>query len=212
MLAILLHSQFYLHNSLIMQSSMFQTLSVSVRLDCLNHFDERQLRLQYSPVINTVTICTFCWIPNLLKEFLSRLGWGLVIVSDLWALQFGLFLCCVGEWGCLRWLAVFVLGFFVWFNFSLSVVVSIMKVVCCVLLWGKEILANTHIIEFWCWNFRNIRESFYLGEGNLIFCCTGPNDRNFWQIKIVIILISHINISFLLFIFLLIWSFSFRLQ
>ena len=102
--------------------------------------------------------------------------------------------------------------FFFWFNFSLSVVVSIMKVVCCVLLWGKEVLADTHIIEFWCWNFRNIRESFYLGEGNLIFCCTGPNDHNFWQIKIVIILISHINISFLLFIFLLIWSFSFRLQ
>ena len=47
----------------------------------------------------------------------------------------------------------------------------------------------------------------YLGEGNLIFFCTGPIDSNFWQIKIIIIiLISH------MFFFLLIWSFSFGLQ
>ena len=40
------------------------------------------------------------------------------------------------------------------------------------------------------------------------FCCTGPTDPNFWQIKIMI-LISHVNISFsLLCIFLLILSFS----
>ena len=33
-----------------------------------------------------------------------------------------------------------------------------------------------------------------LGKGNLIFCCTDPTDPNFQQIKIVIIVISHINI------------------
>ena len=33
-----------------------------------------------------------------------------------------------------------------------------------------------------------------LGEEHLIFCCTGPTDPNFWQIKIIMILISHINI------------------
>ena len=50
----------------------------------------------------------------------------------------------------------------------------------------------------------NFSHTFYLynlhidmiGEGNLIFCCTGPTDRNFWQIKITIILISHTNSSF----------------
>ena len=31
-----------------------------------------------------------------------------------------------------------------------------------------------------------------LGEGNLIFCCTGPTDPNFRQIKIIV-LISHIG-------------------
>ena len=36
-----------------------------------------------------------------------------------------------------------------------------------------------------------------LGEGNLIFGCTGPTDSNFWQAKIIIILILYINISFL---------------
>ena len=36
----------------------------------------------------------------------------------------------------------------------------------------------------------------YLGEGNLIFFCTGPIDSNFWQIKIIIIiLISHVFLS-----------------
>ena len=50
-----------------------------------------------------------------------------------------------------------------------------------------------------------------LGEGNLLFCCCAcPTDPNFWQIK-TIILILHIN-QYFLFIFLLIWSFSFRLQ
>ena len=35
----------------------------------------------------------------------------------------------------------------------------------------------------------------YLGEGNLIFCCMGPTDSNFWQIKVmIIILISHVDI------------------
>ena len=33
------------------------------------------------------------------------------------------------------------------------------------------------------------------GEGNLIFCCTSPTDTNFLQIKIVIRMTSHINIS-----------------
>ena len=33
-----------------------------------------------------------------------------------------------------------------------------------------------------------------LGEGNLIFCCTDPTDPNFQKIKIIIIVISHINI------------------
>ena len=41
-----------------------------------------------------------------------------------------------------------------------------------------------------------------LGGGNLIFCCTGPINPNFQQIKIIIILISFI--LFLIFIFLLI--------
>ena len=51
-------------------------------------------------------------------------------------------------------------------------------------------------------NRHNFSDMFYLhnlyiiGEGNLIFCCTGPTDRNFWQIKITIILISHTNFSF----------------
>ena len=40
---------------------------------------------------------------------------------------------------------------------------------------------------------------------NLIFCYTGPTDPNFQQIKIIIILISRMTISFLL-------SFPFRLQ
>ena len=35
-----------------------------------------------------------------------------------------------------------------------------------------------------------------LDEGNLIFCFTGQNNLNFWQIKIIIILISHTNFSF----------------
>ena len=34
-----------------------------------------------------------------------------------------------------------------------------------------------------------------LGEGNLIFCCTGPSDPNFWQIK-TIILTLHITMCF----------------
>ena len=34
-----------------------------------------------------------------------------------------------------------------------------------------------------------------LGEGNLIFCCAVPTDPNFRQTKIIIILISYINIS-----------------
>ena len=38
------------------------------------------------------------------------------------------------------------------------------------------------------------------GEGNLIFCCTGLTDPNFWNIKIIIIMISHIYISFFIFI------------
>ena len=33
----------------------------------------------------------------------------------------------------------------------------------------------------------------YLGKGNLIFCCKGPTNPNFWQIKIII-LISHTNL------------------
>ena len=36
----------------------------------------------------------------------------------------------------------------------------------------------------------------HLGEGNSIFCCTGPTDPNFWQIKITIIRISHANFYF----------------
>ena len=47
---------------------------------------------------------------------------------------------------------------------------------------------------------------FTSGKGNLIFCCTGPTDPNFRQIK-VIILISHINTFF--HYFLLIWFFPF---
>ena len=35
-----------------------------------------------------------------------------------------------------------------------------------------------------------------LGKGNLIFCCTSWTDPTFWQIKIIIILISNINFSF----------------
>ena len=35
--------------------------------------------------------------------------------------------------------------------------------------------------------------TFELGEGNLIFCYTGPTDPSFWQIKVMIV-ISHINI------------------
>ena len=31
-------------------------------------------------------------------------------------------------------------------------------------------------------------------ENNLIFCCTVPADPNFWQIKLIIILISHTDI------------------
>ena len=38
------------------------------------------------------------------------------------------------------------------------------------------------------------------GEGNLIFCCTGLTDLNFWNIKIIIIIImiSHIYIFFII--------------
>ena len=39
------------------------------------------------------------------------------------------------------------------------------------------------------------------GEGNLIFYCMGPTDPTFWQIKIIMILISHINIFFTICIF-----------
>ena len=49
-----------------------------------------------------------------------------------------------------------------------------------------------------------------LDEGNLIFCCTGTTDPNFWQIKIIIvILILHkiflffYNLYFFQYIFLL---------
>ena len=34
------------------------------------------------------------------------------------------------------------------------------------------------------------------GEGNLIFCYTSLTNPNFWQIKIIILLISNINIFF----------------
>ena len=37
------------------------------------------------------------------------------------------------------------------------------------------------------------RKQVILGEGNLIFCCTGPTHPNFHHIKIIIILISHVN-------------------
>ena len=49
-----------------------------------------------------------------------------------------------------------------------------------------------------------------LCEDNLIFCCTGPINLNFWQIKIVV-LISHINI-FLTIYFSSNMIFSFGLQ
>ena len=41
-----------------------------------------------------------------------------------------------------------------------------------------------------------IFQTFLLGESNVTFCCMGPTDPNFRQIKIIIILISHINIYF----------------
>ena len=40
-------------------------------------------------------------------------------------------------------------------------------------------------------NVFNIRR-----QKQLNFCCTGPTNPNFWQIKITIVLISHINIFF----------------
>ena len=57
------------------------------------------------------------------------------------------------------------------------------------------------------WNIRKVKQApnsmmetyhrlgilWWLGEGNLIFCCTGPTDSNFWEIKIII-LISYIKI------------------
>ena len=46
--------------------------------------------------------------------------------------------------------------------------------------------------------FLNFKIICYIKQGNLNFCCTGPTVPNFWQIKIkiIILLISHINISF----------------
>ena len=41
-----------------------------------------------------------------------------------------------------------------------------------------------------------------LGEGKLIFCCPGPTNSNFQQIKIIV-LISHKYLFFILIIFLL---------
>ena len=32
-------------------------------------------------------------------------------------------------------------------------------------------------------HINNITQKNMLGEGNLIFCCTGPTDLNFWQVK-----------------------------
>ena len=60
----------------------------------------------------------------------------------------------------------------------------------------------------WFRFFCNSRTNYRLNEGNLIFCCRGLTDPNFWQIKTIIILISHTNFSvFLQFIFLLIYFF-----
>lgn len=50
--------------------------------------------------------------------------------------------------------------------------------------------------------------SVLLFESNsrIKFCCISPTNLYFWQIKKKKIMISHINVSFLLFVFLLIWS------
>lgn len=39
-----------------------------------------------------------------------------------------------------------------------------------------------------------------LCKGNLIFCCNGPTDSNFWQITNIIILTSHANIFLKIFL------------
>ena len=51
-----------------------------------------------------------------------------------------------------------------------------------------------------------LKTIYHSGEGNLFFCCTCPNP-NFRQIKLIIIVITHINIFFVLLIIVLIVSF-----
>ena len=46
------------------------------------------------------------------------------------------------------------------------------------------------------------KENVALGKDNLIFCCLGPTNPIFWQIKIVTaIMMSHINILLICFFF-----------
>ena len=55
--------------------------------------------------------------------------------------------------------------------------------------------------------------NFELGKGNLSFCCMGLTDPNFWQIRIITMKLFNTSIFlFLIFIFLLMQSFSFWLQ
>ena len=72
--------------------------------------------------------------------------------------------------------------------------------------WGILMLTSCTVFFDLSRDIQILKGALY--EGNFIFCCTGQTDPNFRQIKIIIIsiLILHI-IFFLLFIYLLTWSF-----
>ena len=53
-------------------------------------------------------------------------------------------------------------------------------------------------------DYSNYHPISLFGEGNLIFCCTGATDPNFWEIKIIVILTLHKNT----FVFTIYFSFN----
>ena len=76
-----------------------------------------------------------------------------------------------------------------------------------ILFWQKNFLGHylvKHLQEFW---FQNSWDLSWVLEWKLM-----RRQHSFRQTKIIIMLIFYINIFFLLFKFLVIWPFSFRLQ
>ena len=71
--------------------------------------------------------------------------------------------------------------------------------------WGILMLTSCTVFFDLSRDIQILKGALY--EGNFIFCCTGQTDPNFRQIKIIIISILILHNFFLLFIYLLTWSF-----